>query len=106
LGAEVAVDYEELKRWGKEDTGIDLLAAKTRSHRPWSEPQQLHQFRRDRRRRKGHRHIKEIYCQLAAIAQRLERPLKWDPKAEQIVGDNEANAMQDRPRRKGYEMPS
>jgi hypothetical protein len=45
-------------------------------------------------------------CQLAAIAQRLERPLKWDPKVEQIVGDNEANSMQDRPRRKGYEMPA
>jgi predicted dehydrogenase len=45
-------------------------------------------------------------CQLAGIAQRLERPLKWDPKAEQVIGDNEANSMQDRPRRKGYEMPA
>ncbi len=45
-------------------------------------------------------------CQLAAIAQRLETPLKWDPKAEQVVGNKEAAAMQDRPRRKGYEMPA
>jgi predicted dehydrogenase len=44
-------------------------------------------------------------CQLAAIAQRLGRPLKWDPKAEQIVGDADAATWQDRPRRKGYEMP-
>lgn len=44
-------------------------------------------------------------CQLSAIAQRLGRPLKWDPKTEQIIGDKEASAMQDRPRRKGYEMP-
>jgi predicted dehydrogenase len=45
-------------------------------------------------------------CQLAAISQRLERPLKWDPKTEQVIGDKEAAAMQDRPRRKGYEMPA
>lgn len=44
-------------------------------------------------------------CQLAAIAQRLGRPIKWDPKAEQIVGDPDAATWQDRPRRKGYEMP-
>jgi predicted dehydrogenase len=45
-------------------------------------------------------------CQLSGIAQRLVRPLKWDPQAEQIVGNPEAAAMQDRPRRKGYEMPA
>jgi predicted dehydrogenase len=44
-------------------------------------------------------------CQLSSIAQRLERPLKWDPKTEQIVGDKQANACQSRPRRKGYELP-
>ena len=44
-------------------------------------------------------------CQLAGIAERLGRAIKWDPAAEQIVGDNEAKAMQDRPRREGYEMP-
>ena len=52
----------------------------------------------------GHRTA--TICQLSSIAQRLERPLKWDPKAEQIVGDPEANTWQDRPRRKGYELPS
>jgi hypothetical protein len=45
-------------------------------------------------------------CQLAAIAQRLDRPLKWDPKAERIIGDKEADAWQSRPRREGYEMPA
>jgi predicted dehydrogenase len=45
-------------------------------------------------------------CQLSGIAQRLGRAIKWDPKTEQIVGDKEAAAMQDRPRRKGYEMPT
>jgi predicted dehydrogenase len=52
----------------------------------------------------GHRTA--TICQLSGIAQRLGRPLKWDPKAEQIVGDKDAAAMQDRPRRKGYEMPA
>lgn len=45
-------------------------------------------------------------CQLASIAERLGRALKWDPQAEQITSDAEAAAMQDRPRRKGYEMPA
>ncbi len=52
----------------------------------------------------GHRTA--TICQLFAIAQRLGRGLKWDPAIEQIVGDTEAAAMQDRPRRKGYEMPA
>jgi predicted dehydrogenase len=45
-------------------------------------------------------------CQVAGIAQRLGRALKWDPVAEKITGDAEAAAMQDRTRREGYEMPS
>jgi hypothetical protein len=44
-------------------------------------------------------------CQLAGIAERLARPLKWDPKAEQIIGDAEAAGWQDRARRAGYELP-
>lgn len=51
----------------------------------------------------GHRTA--TICQLAAIAQRLGRAIKWDPATEQITGDKEAAAMQDRPRRKGYELP-
>ncbi len=45
-------------------------------------------------------------CQLSGIAQRLGRAIKWDPKTEQIVGDAQAASMQDRPRRKGYELPA
>jgi len=44
-------------------------------------------------------------CQVAGIAERLGRAIKWDPQSEQITGDPEAAAMQDRPRRKGFEMP-
>jgi hypothetical protein len=43
-------------------------------------------------------------CHLANIAIRLGRNLTWDPDKEQIVGDLEANAMQHREARKGYEI--
>ena len=43
-------------------------------------------------------------CHLANIAIRLDRALEWDPAAEQIVGDEQAQAMQGREQRKGYEI--
>jgi len=43
-------------------------------------------------------------CHLANIALRLNRALKWDASKEQIVGDEEANAMTRREQRKGYEI--
>jgi len=42
-------------------------------------------------------------CHLANIALRLGRPLKWDPVAEQILDDPQANGWLSRPQRKGYE---
>lgn len=52
----------------------------------------------------GHR--SGTVCQLAAIAERVGRSIKWDPEDQQIIGDREAASMQDRPRRSGYAMPS
>ena len=43
-------------------------------------------------------------CHLANIAIRLGRKIQWDPDAEQIVGDSEAQAWQARTQRKGYEI--
>lgn len=43
-------------------------------------------------------------CHLANIAIRLNRTLKWDAKAEQVIGDADANAWQSRQQRKGYEI--
>ena len=43
-------------------------------------------------------------CHLSNIAIRLGRSLKWDSQAEQIVGDDAANAWQSRKQRKGYEI--
>jgi hypothetical protein len=42
---------------------------------------------------------------LVNITRRLGRELKWDPVAEQFPGDDEANKLVQRPRRKGYELP-
>ncbi len=35
----------------------------------------------------------------------VQRKLQWDPKAERFVGDEDANKLLSRPRRKGYELP-
>jgi len=43
-------------------------------------------------------------CHLAGIAARLGRRLQWDPKAEQIIGDPEAQSFVSRDRRNGYEI--
>ncbi len=44
-------------------------------------------------------------CHLANIAIRLGgRKLTWNPETQQIEGDDEANAMQSRPQRTGYEV--
>ena len=44
-------------------------------------------------------------CHLVNICRTVQRKLKWDPKAELFVGDDEANKLLSRPRRKGYELP-
>ena len=45
-------------------------------------------------------------CHLAAIAARLGRKIKWDPKAEKIVGDAQAATFFSRKRRKGFDILS
>ena len=51
----------------------------------------------------GHRSV--TVCHLAGIARELGRKLRWDPDKERFPGDDEANALLDRPRRKGFELP-
>lgn len=48
----------------------------------------------------GHRTA--TICHLNGIAERLGRPIKWDPVKEEIVGDPEAAKWLDRPRRAPY----
>lgn len=51
----------------------------------------------------GHR--SGTICQLAGIAERVAKPIQWDPKAEMVINNAEATAMLTRERRKGYELP-
>jgi hypothetical protein len=51
----------------------------------------------------GHRSV--TICHLANIARELRRKVHWDPQTESFAGDDEANRLLDRPRRKGYELP-
>ncbi len=44
-------------------------------------------------------------CHLSAIAARLGRSIKWDPKSEQIIGDDQAASFVARERREGFEIP-
>jgi len=52
----------------------------------------------------GHRSI--AVCHLANITRQVGERLKWDPATERFVGNEAANRLVDRPRRKGYELPS
>ncbi len=46
----------------------------------------------------------EFLCHSSEIAQRLRRPLKWDPVKEEFVGDEEANRMMDKPYREPWHL--
>jgi predicted dehydrogenase len=44
-------------------------------------------------------------CHLCGIAARLGRKIQWDPKAEKIVGDEQAASFFARKQREGFEIP-
>ncbi len=44
-------------------------------------------------------------CALAGIAERLERPVRWNPEIREIVDDPEAARFAEYPRRAGYPLP-
>jgi hypothetical protein len=49
-------------------------------------------------------HRAATVCHLGNIAYALRRPLQWDPAREQIVGDDEANRLLDRPKREPWTL--
>jgi hypothetical protein len=51
----------------------------------------------------GHRAT--TLCHLVNICRGVQRKLRWDPKKEKFIGDDEANQRLSRPRRQGYELP-
>jgi predicted dehydrogenase len=52
----------------------------------------------------GHRTA--TICHLSGIAERLGRPVRWNPETEQILDDPVASRMMDRPRRAPYSLPA
>jgi len=44
-------------------------------------------------------------CSLAGIAERLNRPIRWNPEKREIIGDPEASRFADYTRRAGYPLP-
>lgn len=51
-------------------------------------------------------HLQTMHvCHLSAIAARLGRVIRWDPKAEKIVGDEQAAKFFARTPRPGFEIP-
>ena len=44
-------------------------------------------------------------CHLCGIAARLNRVIRWDPKAEKILGDDQAATFFARKRREGFDIP-
>ena len=52
----------------------------------------------------GHRSV--TVCHLGNIARWLGRKLCWDPEKEVFPGDDEANALLERPQRRPYQLPN
>ncbi len=71
-------------------TWVTFLTASSRGKQPISDLESQHRS--------------VTTCHLANISIRTGRPLKWDPDAERILGDDEAAAMQSRPQREGFEV--
>jgi hypothetical protein len=51
----------------------------------------------------GHRAT--TLCHLVNICRIMGHKLYWDPLGEKFAGDDQANLLLSRPRRKGYELP-
>jgi hypothetical protein len=45
-----------------------------------------------------------IVCLIGNIAYELKRPLKWNPKTNQFVGDDEANRLRSRTMRSPWRI--
>lgn len=52
----------------------------------------------------GHRSVS--LCHLVNITREVGRPLRWNPDKETFLGDDAANALVLRERRKGFELPN
>ena len=80
---------------------------------PQGKPHEGHKDNFFRCIREGGLPVSDVYshtqimhtCHLAAIAARLGRKIKWDPKTEKITDDALATSMLGRKQREGFEIP-
>jgi predicted dehydrogenase len=97
------------ENWDKDQYGDNDLQRLFRG-KPF-EPHKANFFRTIR---EGGLPVSDVYthiqtmnvCHLCAIAARLKRTIRWDPKSEQIVGDDQATALGARTPRPGFEIPA
>ena len=96
------------ENWDKDKFTADDTAALYRS-----KPFEGHKHNFYRCIREGGLPVSDVFshlitmntCHLTAIAARLGRSITWDPAAEAITGDEQAQALTARTPRAGYEIP-
>lgn len=96
------------ENWDKGQYGPEDLA---RFHK--GKPHERHKENFYRCIREGGLPVSDVFshvqalntCHLCAIAARLGRVIHWDPKAEKILGDDQAAALFARRPRQGFEIP-
>jgi len=96
------------ENWDKDHFGDDALTELYKG-----KPFEGHKNNFYRCIREGGLPVSDVYshvqmmntCHLAAIASRLNRSIKWNPKTEEIVGDDQAAAFFARKQREGFEIP-
>ena len=97
----------------KENWDKDLYTTDDRMHLYKGKPFEGHKNNFYRCIREGGLPVSDVFshvqalnvCHLCAIAGRLGRVIKWDPKSEKIVDDKLAASFFSREQRKGYEIP-
>jgi predicted dehydrogenase len=96
------------ENWDKGEYGDDALQALYKG-----KPHEGHKQNFFRCLREGGLPVSDVFshlqsmntCHLAAIAARLNRVVRWDPKNERILGDEQAASFFSRTPREGFEIP-
>jgi myo-inositol 2-dehydrogenase/D-chiro-inositol 1-dehydrogenase len=79
---------DEIHLHSSEDHHLDWLRSIQTSQPAATTPEQAHRS--------------TSACEIAWIAMKLGRKLRWDPAREEFIGDSQANAMRSRPQRAPY----
>lgn len=97
----------------EEEWDKDQYGSEDRKQLYKGKPQEGHKSNFYRCIREGGLPVSDVYthlqamstCHLSAIAARVGRKIRWDPKAEKIIGDEQAASLYARTPRAGFEIP-